>query len=453
VYTARAYNEHLAAALAGLPELLRKLLLADEDKQRLSDYVVGAVEAYSDDYAAQYRALVTSLRCRARSTVELRLILAQMQASGSPLRLALREVTRNTGLTLPKENPFTAPLEAMSDEFAALRALAPATGPATQLGGFITVLRSLQAALDGRGPLPGDKEPEDGLRARLSPLGRLALSIYRADEDSPKIQVERWLTAANLDSEWWPAFSAPVEEAYALGRRELQKTTADIWNELVQGQLQPLGESFPFKRDAEAPASSAMVEAALAPKQTFWSAFEAGVAPLLTGARDGWRSREGRTSPLLPAELLPTVNRLSAVAALLFDKDGKPRPIVMRVRPLPLAPLKSEPAGAPSVLSSYLQAGGSTVYGFNQRPDWTTLKLEWWKTDSAAVGVSVNGSDGRSYRAVSVSETPWSFWRLLARASGDGSHIYTWQVGGPDGRTVPVQFEIKDEPWTRFALR
>lgn len=454
VYSAKALTDHLLPALAQLPTLLPKLPLGDADKQQLGDFVADAVGDYASDYVEQYRALFASLTCRAGSPEKLRAVTAALQSSTSPLRSALREVTRNTALNLPTDNAAIAPLGAIVDEFAALRALAPPSGPAPQLDGWIAVMRALQAALDGRDATPpDDKEPEDALRRKLTPLGRVALAIYRSDPDSMKQQVERWLTSGNIDTEWWPQFVAPVDAAYGMGRREVEKTVAQSWHDLVQADVEPLVATFPFARDAAAPATEALVDAALAPKQAFWSGFEDGIAPVLVPARDGWRAREGRTSPLLPSDLLPTANRMSALAALLYDKTGKPKPLVVRVRPLPLARRAGAGNDASLVAASYLQAGGATVYGFNQRAEWTTLKIEWWHADSAAVGIAVgSGEARRSYRAVSVLETPWSLWRLLQRASASG-HVFTWQVPDADGRTTPVQFEIEEEPWARFALR
>jgi type VI secretion system protein ImpL len=276
----------------------------------------------------------------------------------------------------------------------------------------------------------------------------MALSIYRGDEDSARVQLERWLATANVSAEWWPAFSAPVEETYALGRRDLQKTVGELWTQLIQTQVQPLADAFPFARTAEAAVATAKLEAALAPKQSFWSAFEAQIAPLLVDGRDGWRSREGRGSSLLPVDLLATVSQLSTLSSALWDKEGKPKPLLVRVRPLPLA---VAPKDGPVALTSYLQAGGTTIYGFNQHADWTPVKIEWWHADSASVGVAIAGEGGKSFHAINVTDAPWSFWRLLARGSAD-ERIFTWQVPGPDGRTLAVQFELKDDPWARFAL-
>jgi type VI secretion system protein ImpL len=450
VYTVQALGEHVLPLLTQLPDILTKLPLRDADKQQFGQRVTQAVSKYADDYAAQYAALIGQLRCRARSAQDLRYLLGQLQGAGSPLRAALREVTRNTTFTLPADNPFSAPLAKLVDQFAPLRTLSPLTGPTPQVDAWAAIVRGMQGSLDGRAPAagaaPGDKEPEDGLRARLSPLGRMALSMYRRDEDSQRLQVERWLAAANVDSAFWAPFLSPVEETYALGRRELQEALSDAWNDLLQAEVQPLSHAFPFRRDAEFPAGAALIDGALAPKQSFWSAFEARVAPVLTLGRDGWHARETKQS-LVPPDLLSTVNRMRALTALLYDQEGKPRPLVVRVRPLPLS------ASASALLASYMQAAGTTFYGFNQRVEWVTLKIEWWKADTAAVGVALGGAEGaRNYRSVTVMDTPWSLWRLLSRAT-ESARVFTWQVPGPDGRLVPVQFELKDDPWTSFAVR
>jgi hypothetical protein len=343
--------------------------------------------------------------------MELRACLSQLPMSSSPLRAALRELARNTALTLPPDNRFNAPIERLADKFAPLRALAPQTGAAPQLDGWIAVLRAMQTTLDGGAPAGGDKEAEDGLKSRLS------------------------------------------DEAYALGRHDLQKTLGEIWSQLKHDDVNPLFDSFPFKHGAgESAATSAQIDSALAAKQHFWSTFETAIAPVLVATRDGWRAREGHGSALLPSDLLPTVSRMNALASLLYDKEGKPKPLVFRVRPLLLAAPRSDANGV--LLASYLQAGGTTVYGFNQRADWTTLKIEWWRPESVAVGLNIGGGDtGRSFRAVTIPEVPWSFWRLLQRASTNGARVFTWQVAGPDGRPVPVQFELKEDPWTQFAQR
>src|SRR5262249_28779237 len=152
-----AVAAHLTPALTQLTQLVPKLPLSDEDKEQLDDRVNEIVGAYADDYAEQYRALLASVRCRARSRAELRLIAMQLPASGSPVRAVRREIARNTTLTLPQDNAFAAPLAAVPEEFAPLRALAPPSGPATPLDGWIAVLRGLGATLDGHAP-PTDKD-------------------------------------------------------------------------------------------------------------------------------------------------------------------------------------------------------------------------------------------------------------------------------------------------------
>lgn len=110
--------------------------------------------------------------------------------------------------------------------------------------------------------------------------------------------------------------------------------------------------------------------------------------------------------------------------------------------------------GKPVVALFYLKSGKSSVFGFNQRPDWESFTIEWWKNQTAAVGIEFNTSldSSKSYQVVTGPPSPWSFYHLLRDAKIEAENVLVWKFESPESQrdVFAVQFEIKPEPWTFF---
>jgi hypothetical protein len=110
--------------------------------------------------------------------------------------------------------------------------------------------------------------------------------------------------------------------------------------------------------------------------------------------------------------------------------------------------------GKPVVALFYLKSGKSSVFGFNQRPDWEGFTIEWWKNQTATVGIEFNTSldSSKSYLVITGPPSPWSFYHLLRDAKIEAENVLIWKFESPESQrdVFAVQFEIKPEPWTFF---
>lgn len=461
LYTAEAIEDKLKPPLVKLPSLLQALPVPEADKQLFAEFVINKLEEYRDVYVAEWKGYWDSFKPVAKTPAALKFALAQLQLPTSPLRRLLKDVSKHTALTLPEDNPFFEPLGTIPSTFAFLRSLAPQPGgdmPA--LKEYFDIVGRLQATLEGAAPAPaggaGGKGPKgeadeeeaapSGLREELSPLGAIALAIYREEEDAFSTQIERWLMGLNVETRWWEPFTGVVDRAYALGQKEVERGVVEGWSDLYSTYVVPLQRSYPFQADSQATANPNVVDAALKPGDAFWAGFESDVGPVLQRTRAGWEPRKSRRAPIaVPAEVLPTVRRLARLRDLLYDREGKPRPLMVLVRPMPLPTARQ---GQYFALASFLQVGAASIFGFNQRPDWIALRLEWWKADVAAAGavLSPDGLAKKLYRSVTVPEAQWSFHTLLQRGTRNGQ-TWEWPVAAPDGETFKVAFQISGDPW------
>ena len=102
----------------------------------------------------------------------------------------------------------------------------------------------------------------------------------------------------------------------------------------------------------------------------FWQFVTQVLSPVVRGARDGLvaaLSRSSRAMLLPPAHAARAGAAGAACRSSLWDDEGKPRPLAMQVRPLPLP---TAPTPDSFVTLSYLKCGGAASFGFNQRPAW-----------------------------------------------------------------------------------
>ena len=155
----------------------------------------------------------------------------------------------------------------------------------------------------------------------------------------------------------------------------------------------------------------------------------------------------------LPKNMLLTLSKIETLSNLLMDQKGTPKPLKISVKPS-LLPLWEK--NQPVVVLSYLQIGRNSVFGFNQQPNWQELEIEWWKQQTAAVGVKVEAvpKTGNSHRSITIPESPWSFYHLLQIANELENGEYAWTLFDPKWEMKPVniKFEIEKNPWEAFQV-
>ncbi|NVB39241.1 hypothetical protein G6O69_15465 [Pseudenhygromyxa sp. WMMC2535] len=401
--------------------------LLAEDEARLEREIRSATASYASAYRQALDEYWGSFEFSPGSAVALPYVLKPFAQQSSWFTDFLRAVVDNASLDLPSEDEdiasYYADLRAsLADYGPLLTLLAEDAGTVPGLEPYQGLMAGLQKQVEEAAEVSGDPEAEE-LSMRLSGLGALSLAILTGAEDDVGDQVTDWLFGAGVDSQWWDPFLAPVEATMGYGRENIEDQLATAWIHDLRPELDPLFDKYPFSpessEDIEAGELEALVRMQGKLPGSFWERFDSLARPAM---------EEGRLSTLAgvraPAGMLATVRDLERMSNTLWDEKGErlPLEIALRVEPLPKEPVDGRSASMASVA-----AGGSSVTGFNNRPDPQVLVLDWWDQGSAVLSLTMSAPvdeqdalsgtarpDERRYRIFAAGT--FSFYHLLDRA-------------------------------------
>ncbi|MEW5804184.1 MAG: hypothetical protein AB1847_18975 [bacterium] len=468
IYTRAAFDDAIRPVLAELPDLLGKLPAAKEVKMLFSDFISREVKAYAEEYIFAYRTYYQQFEISSSSLRGLQLVLNQIQQPLSPFQDFLLTIKENTSLNLEDSIDSgagrylqTFALKLHTFDFIQ-NVMLERKGIFPELEKYKAILAQMQEDLKGDKPFVAKNEMDDSneLKRQLSPLGRISLAIFRGEEDSYLNMVEMWLKNVEVGPEWQDIFRAPVRDAYRLGLNEVQAMVDKVSKELWTSDVQPVLRKFPFNREAANEVTLAEMENLVHPKGKFWKTFQKYLAPVCLKTGNTWIQRAANSSQdigtvQLPQNMLNTVNEILRIGRTLWDENGIPKPLKFSIKPFLLP--SSETAGPVAVLS-YLRSGKSSVFGFNQQPAWHEFEFEWWKEQSAIVGVEYTTSinSRKKYRAITAPESCWSLYQLLRMADTAGENLFMWRIKGAtfgySANLFTVKFAMKTDPWSLFQL-
>ena len=133
----------------------------------------------------------------------------------------------------------------------------------------------------------------------------------------------------------------------------------------------------------------------------------------------------------MPDDMLPTLNQVEQLKKNMWDTKGKPIPIALFIKPTPLPPISRYGEDTPVAVLSYLRTGKSSVFGFNQQPEWQPFTVQWWENQEASVGVSfaARGDSSDGYGTITGPISGWSFYRLLQKGTEPGPNLFAGNCG------------------------
>lgn len=339
-------------------------------------------------------------------------------------------------------NPYRALVAQMSDELNAVPrpGAVPAGATASLTGGPA----SPPAPNTGAARLP----------ELLTPLGRLAFAMMLEDEASYLHKVDAWLDQQGLIGELRQPFRQPFLAVRELGQREIERTLERQWDDASGRFLRPLLGRYPFTADATQEVDPGDLEVLRRQDGAFWEFVTRVLAPVCEERGSEWVPRGALQSRLaLPAGVLPTLGRLSRLARVLWDTEGRPRPLLLQVMPLPLP--KAPTPGSFVTLGS-LKCGKTTFLAYNQSPSWQEFPLSWWDQQTASLMVEVRAPADQSvqYASLEKSRSAWSCFRLLESSQATEDQHRQWSLrargsAATDG-AMDLRFGLKGEPWIPF---
>lgn len=455
-FTRDAFERVVKPTIAKVPDFLNNLPVDKKEKRVFKAFLTREVEAYSTRYLSEYKDYYHQFGIKASTMKELFYVLNQIQLPFSQFQDFIITVKDNTALDFG-DSAYLRPLALKLEIFDFLKRLTQERkGALPELDKFKSILLQMQKELQENKPFVPDNTPKgpgpSQLNARLSATGRIALSIFRQENESYLNLCTAWINSVGIPSGWEDLFLAPIRRTYLLGLQEVESAVAKVWQDLQGMQIHALKNKFPFNRDGMSDVTPDEMKAVFHPQGEFWTTFNTFLAPVCRKMGSTWHERTPPFTRLkLPGQMLASVSRIKSVSRMLWDDKGNPKPLQFLVKPLPMPHMVK---GKPVVALFYLKSGKSSVFGFNQLPDWEPFTIEWWENQTATVGIEFNTSldSSKSYQVIAGPASAWSFYHLLRDAKIEAENVLMWQFESPESKSdvFLVQFEIKPEPWAFF---
>ncbi|RKH56469.1 type VI secretion IcmF C-terminal domain-containing protein [Corallococcus llansteffanensis] len=466
-----AFDAQLSPLVDEFTERLAKSRLSREEAVERASFVQNKVQTFAKRYGQDLYASYRGYRFRTTRGALTSDLAALLQPS-SALEAMLRDVAGRASVG-PLESEYYAPMRDAVAPFKPVVALMTPdkSGSLAELAAYTTLVSQLQQELSGVKPAsakpaapkdpaapaaPGATTSAGGsqLAEMLSPVGRVALSMLLDEEDSYLRRVDAWLDAHGLVGEFRLPFRQPFVMVRNRGRAELERVIAEQWAYQSRRTLEPLVKRYPFNPSASQEVDPVELEVLRRKDGAFWQFVTQVLSPVVEERGTDWSLRWPLKSRLLlPPRMLTVLGQLGRLSRLLWDDEGKPRPITMQVRPLPLP---TAPTPDSFVTLSYLKCGGAASFGFNQRPAWGDFPLSWWSPQPSSIGVELRSPtrEGKRYRSMEMSESSWNCFRLLESATLTDQQNVVWVLPGrglaANEKVLEISFGLRGEPWAPF---
>ncbi len=455
-YTKNTYEKDVMPVLKELPGLLEKLPISKAEKTQFSNFMFREVEAYIRKYRVTYETYYKGFKIDADSVGELRYILTQMTLPMGQFQDFLMLLNENLALE-HGGNPYFDLIRSKLRPLGFIPLLMQVEkNQFPELIKYKAILRQILDDLLASEPIAA-KADDDGLavlKGMLPPEARIGLDIFLDGPDSYLKMIQKWGGGAGIPEQMLYPFTAPVLQAYLLGQQKIENLIIREWKKMENTYIGPVMDKFPFNPNAQAPVTPEDLKKLAYPTGEFWKKFSTVIGPLCKQDPDGiWQERKFTKASLkYPPHMFREVNYISSLSRIFFNKKGEPQPLVFEVQPHPL-PLAEK--NLIFVVLSYIRSGKNTVFGFNQQPSWHRFSLEWWKPESASVGVEfmeTKEKAGKIFANIAVPNSHWSFYRLLGKADRPEPLTWMWDIESPGEIQWKraISFSIRKDPWIIF---
>jgi hypothetical protein len=450
-FTRDAFEKEVKPVLDRMPEFAEKLPVGEEEKIRFSKFVFSEVDAYSQAYVSAYTKYYRQFSIQAKTIGELQYVLTQMQLLTSPFQKFLETIRENTTFTFD-ENPYLRSFEQRLKVFEFVkRIMQERKEEMPELDKYKAILGQMKVDLESTEPFaPVDENDEaNDLKAKLTPMGRFFLSIFRNEENSHYNMVTMWLESVGIDTPFQYLFLEPIRQAYLQGLTEVETMVNKVWEALWEVDVRPVFNNFPFNTQVEQEIAPSSLEALLTPGGHFRKTFKSLILPVCQINGDTLTRRDFPMGSIkLPENMFETEKEIRRLSKIFLNEEGIPQPLTIFIKPLLSRPSEEQDA---MVLLSYLQVGKLSVFGFYQQPLWQKFQFEWWKDQPCSVGVEVviKKKSRKSSRGMTIPKSSWSLYRLLQKAEIIDDNTYVWEIYVPEMKagTIDLKFAIKDDPW------
>ncbi|WP_225411752.1 type VI secretion IcmF C-terminal domain-containing protein [Stigmatella hybrida] len=472
------FDTDLKPLVDDFTQRLKNVQLPTDEAVKREEYIQKRVGVFAQGYR---EGLFHSLRTY-RFVVPRKALfdeLARLTQPSSDQVDMLRDVATRASLE-PLEGPYYEPLRNAVAPFRPIVQLMSTdkSGFYAALAPYHALIAQMHDELDAstrRGPAAaaGDKKPAEApapvkeaapeagvevstadLSDMLTPLERVALSMLLEEEGSYLRKAQEWLDQQGLSGELRQPFLEPFLQVQRLGKAELESTLARQWEEASGRMLRSMLERYPFNPQSPQDVDPGELEVLRRKDGAFWSFVSQMFSRVCVERGTQWSLRGPlREKLVLPEQMLLTLSRLARLAALLWDDEGRSRPLMLKVQP---QPLPAPPLPGVFVTMSSLKCGKTTAYGFNQIPTWQDFPVNWWDQQVSSIVLELRSParDAPQYVSLPWNRSTWSCFRLFEEAALTTDQRRQWSLAlqgiAGDKRGLEISFGLKGDPWVPF---
>ncbi|WP_257446964.1 type VI secretion protein IcmF/TssM N-terminal domain-containing protein [Archangium lipolyticum] len=478
------FDAELKPLVDDFTQRLKNAQLPTEEAARREEFIQKRVAVFSRGYREGLFRRIADYRFRA-ARINLLDELSRLTQPSSDQVDMLRKVATQANLD-PLEGPYYEPLRnavapfrpivqlMTADKSGYYAALAPYHALVAQMHDELDAVSRKKANTDKDGkdkaaeapakdkkaaeeeedaPAQGDGGPTE-LADMLTPLERVALTMLLEEEGSYLRKAQEWLDQQGITGNLRDPFLAPFLAVQRLGKQELENTLSRQWEEASGRMLRPMLERYPFNPDSKEDVDPGELEVVRRKDGAFWHFVDQTFSRVCSERGTQWSLRGPLREKLtLPDEMLVTLSRLARLSKLLWDDEGRPRPLMLKVQP---QPLPAPPMPGVFVTMSSLKCGKTAAYGFNQSPTWQEFPLNWWDQQVSSIVLELRSParDVPQYLSLPWNRSAWSCFRLFEEAAITTDQRRQWslalQGNGVSKKGLDISFGLKGDPWVPF---
>ncbi len=446
-FTKNALERYVKPQVTDLPVLIKSLPVPDKDRNDFLSFLRREVDFYAQMYADSYRKFYLQFDIQINSAGALRFALNQMFEPSSSFMTFLQTIKENTQVDTGNNEYLMIIAGKMRDFDFIRKLLDEKNGVYPELDKYKILLDQMKTDLQQESPSPSKKNAAEDpfvlTKSGLTPLGKIAFAINRKDNDSYLALTTRWLESVGISRQWRDIFLAPIWTAYFLGMNDVDQEITKSWADMMEENINPLNNKFPFNPLAADEATLEDIKNATHPQGRFWQSYQKAIAPYCSLEGGKWKSNPGPYGlPNMPPKMLMTLNNISSLSKLFWDKEGNARPLEYMVKSNPLPKMMPD---EPTPVLSYVTVGASSFMSFNQQTNWAPLKIEWQNTCSASVGLELIPAKGATkYKStIEVPSSNWCFYKLLKKTEEYKDMVHAPASSSPKGSSYWLKNDIR----------
>ena len=432
------YERQVRAAAEKLATYIESLAINPEEKKRFANFLIKESINYIKKYQEKYLNLYDSCLVEVHTDTALLKLLSELSKPTAVFYEFLKAIQHHT-------TPLSEPLLTVKyldefNQFAFLSPILTAKEGKSPIEEYQKLIGEISKELQENALSPAVSFASLQLKA----IEKMTLNIFHQTPASYMKRAEECLTQLGVPERFRAPFYQPIHLLYKIGLKELKTTIERYWKTSTYPQIAALFDKFPFNLEATACASFDEVSLLLNPKSEFYTNLEKMMAVVLC-------QNEDQVIPI-DQEIHQHLSRASKLAKALWDFEGKPKPLTIKVTTLPIRPQEGSTS---TIIKSCLMVGEQSVYNINQDPSWQTLNIHWWQEDRSLIGMTVVQKDfkKKAYLTVESSPSLWSFFTLLKKGAMKENGVWEWSILKQESQGFhSISFKFDADPRQQLGI-